>query len=211
MKRIRNIWELHDFCYTHGRVIPLTRGNSKEFTSFYCADRSHDDSNIIDCSEGIGKCEASFIGILTMKGYVVEFFEEDHYLFCTESELEVLKVESEKATLEAENKRKEKEALLPENPARPRGLNITRSNMVIEYKAYQKCLEYPTKMLYAKSRGHLTPPYMLGDYSFKSLLCKDDCIFCHCPFYSLGLLEELRHNHRTDYDEWVMTKFKDFK
>ena len=83
--------------------------------------------------------------------------------------------------------------------------------MVIEYKAYEKCLDYPGKMHTARSLGHLTPPYYLGDYSYTSLLCKDDCIFCHCPFYAINLLDELRHNHRTDYDEWVLSYFENFK
>ena len=29
--------------------------------------------------------------------------------------------------------------------------------------------------------------------------------------YRSNLFDELRHNHRTDYDEWVMEYFKDFK
>jgi hypothetical protein len=211
MKRIIRTWELHDFCHSHGRIIPHTVGGSTEFTRFHCADRSHDDSETIICSEGIGTCEATLFGIVSMKGFVVQFAEEDEFLLCTEAELEKLEEESKQAKLEEEQKRKEKEALLPENPARPRGLKISRSDMVIEYKAYEKCLEYPIKMHTARSLGYLTPPYYLGDYSYKSLLCKDDCIFCHCPFYATNLFDELRHNHRSDYGEWVLTYFKNFK
>jgi len=211
MKIIEKYWELPDFCYTHGRVIPHNAYNSKEFTSFHCADKRHDDSETIRCSEGIGVCEATFSGILSMHGYVVKFKDEEEYLFCTESELNKLKEESKKAEMEQERKREEEKASLPENPARPRGLKISRSDMVIEYKAYEKCTEYPIKMQMARSLGYLTPPYYLGDYSFKQMLCKDDCIFCHCPFYADDLLEELRHNHRNDYDEWVMGYFKNFK
>ncbi len=211
MKRIVRTWELHDFCHSHGRVIPHTVGGSTEFTKFHCADRSHDDSETIICSDGIGVCEATLFGILSMRGYVVEFADQDEYLFCTESELETLKAESKLAEEEYRKKEEERKAAAPENPARPRGLKISRSDMVIEYKAYEKCLDYPVKMHYARSRGWLTPPYYLGDYSYKSLLCKDDCIFCHCPFYVINLLDELRHNHRNDYDEWVLTFFKNFK
>lgn len=211
MKRIVRTWELHDFCHSHGRVIPHTIEGSTEFTKFHCADRSHDDSETIICSDGIGICEATLYGILSMQGYVVEFAGQDEYLFCTESELEALKAESKLAEVEYRKKEEERKAAAPENPARPHGLKISRSDMVIEYKAYEKCLDYPAKMHYALSRGWLTPPYFLGDYSYKTLLCKDDCIFCHCPFYALNLLDELRHNHRNDYDEWVLTFFKDFK
>lgn len=211
MKRIVRTWELHDFCHSHGRIIPHTIGGSTEFTRFHCADRSHDDSETIICSDGIGVCEATLFGILSMRGYVVEFADQDEYLLCTESELESLKAESKLAEEEYRKKEEERKAASPENPARPRGLKISRSDMVIEYKAYEKCLDYPVKMQYARSRGWLTPPYYLGDYSYKSLLCKDDCIFCHCPFYATNLLDELRHNHRNDYDEWVLTFFKNFK
>lgn len=211
MKRIVRIWDLHDFCYSHGRIIPHTVGGSIEFTRFHCADRSHDDSETIICSEGIGVCEASLSGILSMRGYIIEFADQDEYFFCTKSELETLKEESKLAEEEYRKNEEERKTATPENPARPHGLKITRSDMVIEYKAYEKCLDYPTKMQYARSRGLLTPPYYLGDYSYKSLLCKDDCIFCHCPFYAQNLLDELRHNHNNDYDEWVLTFFKNFK
>ena len=115
-----------------------------------------------------------------------------------------------KSLLKSEEWKKDEETQ-QENPARPRGLKISRSDMIIEYKAYEKCFDYPVKMQYARSMGWLTPPYYIGDYSYKSLLCKDDCIFCHCPFYATDLLDELRHNHREDYDEWVLTFFKNFK
>lgn len=211
MKRIVNTWELRDFCYTHGRVIPHTNGITADFNSFHCADKRHDDSNTIVCSDGIGTCQATFGGILSMRGYVVEFANEDEYLFCTEAELEKLKEESKLVEIEEEKQKKEQEALKPENPARPRGLRITRADMVIEYKAYEKCLEYPQRLSTARYMGYLTPPYNMYDYSYKSMLCKDDCIFCHCPFYSLSNYEELRHNHRSDYDEWAMEHFKNFK
>lgn len=211
MKRIVRIWELRDFCYSHGRVIPHTIGGSTDFTRFHCADRSHDDSATIICSDGIGVCEATLSGILTMYGYVVEFADQDEYILCTEQELEILKEESRLAEEAYRKNENESEVTTPENPARPRGLKISRSDMVIEYKAYEKCLDYPVKMHYARSMGWLTPPYTYGDYSYASLICKDDCIFCHCPFYDLSLLNKLRHNHRNDYHEWVLTDFKDFK
>ena len=56
-------------------------------------------------------------------------------------------------------------------------------------------------MHYARSRGWLTPPYYLGDYSYKSLLCKDDCIFCHCPFYATNLLDEIKQEEKIIEEE----------
>ena len=211
MKKIIRSWELHDFCYTHGRVIPHLKGNSTKFTTFHCADKRHDDSETIICSEGIGECDATFACILSMSGYVVKFACQDEYLLCTKEEFEKLQQESALVELEEKREKEELELQKPENPARPRGLKITRSDMVIEYKSYERCTEYPQKMSEARNGGYLTPPFIFGDYSYKSLLCTDDCIFCHCPFYAQNLLDELRHNHRDDYDEWVLSFFEKFQ
>ena len=207
MKQISKYWKLTDFCASHGRVVPHTNGGLV-FSKFHCEDSRHDPSDTIVCSEGIGSCTASMVGILTMNGYVVEFVNEDDLLFCTSAELEKLKAKSEAANAQ-ENGTKEK-PIQSENPARPKGLKITRADLVIEYKAYEKCLEYTGKMQQAKALGCLTPPFIMGDYSCKSLMCVEDCIFCHCPFYDFKLFEQLRHNHINDYDEWVMDYFKDF-
>jgi len=211
MKQIANYWELHDFCLTHGRVVPHLHGAGAEFTRFHCEDSRHDSCDTIVCSDSMGACNATMAGILSMKGYVVEFVDEDNLLFCTSSELDVLIKESELAKKEEMERKMKEDSLKPENPARPRGLKITRADMVIEYKAYEKCLDYPVKMQKARALGYLTPPYSFGDSSYVDMLCKDDCIFCHCPFYARNFLDELRHNHRTDYDEWVLDYFKNFK
>jgi hypothetical protein len=129
---------------------------------------------------------------------VVDYY---YLLILREKEVVTKSSESEKMSNDIEK----------DNPARPKGLKITRADMRIEYKAYETCTEYPHKMRMAKKSGCLTPPFAFGDGAYRSFSCKDDCIFCHCPFYSLELFEELRHNHRNDYDEWVMTYFKDFK
>ena len=118
------------------------------------------------------------------------------------------KEQDKKAQFEYETNQRDNTS---ENPARPNGVKITRDCMVIEYQSYKTCTEYPVRMSIAKAKGYLTPPYIFGDSSYTELLCKEDCIFCHCPFYARNLFDELRHNHRTDYDEWVMEYFKDFK
>ena len=99
MSIIRKYWELPDFCYTHGRVIPHTNGVSAEFTKFHCADKRHDDYENVVCSQGSGTCHATMVGILTMKGVVIEFEDQDDYLFCTESEFKELMEISEKGNL----------------------------------------------------------------------------------------------------------------
>lgn len=211
MSIIRNHWKLHDFCATHGRVIPHNNGDSADFTVFHCADRSHDNSENIRCSAGIGICQATLVGILTMSGIVVEFEDQREYLFCTEAEFEELKNISKRE----KDAIQEREVPCPNaqsvNPARPNGIKITRDIQDISRCAYAKCLDYPVKLMAARSRGYLTPPYIWGDNSFTELICKDDCMFPSCPFYDRRLFEELRHNHRLDYDDWVLTYMKNFR
>lgn len=211
MSIIRNYWELHDFCYSHGRVIPHTNGVSVDFTSFHCTDKQHDDSETVICSEGTGVCHATMVGILTMSGIVVEFEDKDEYLLCTKSEFNDLKVISNKEIAERKTREEECSEAGITNPARPKGVKITREIMDISYRAYHKCTDYPFRMMAARARGYLTPPYIWGDNSHYELICKDDCLFPSCPFYSIRLLDELRHNHRDDYDDWVLTFMRDFR
>lgn len=208
MSIIKNHWELHDFCHEYGRIIPHTIGSSTDFKVFHC---SRNDSEIIRCSEGVGICQATLIGVLTMSGIVVQFEDKDEYLLCTESEFSDLKSVSDK---EKELCRREEEKCPnanSTNPARPAGVKITRDIMDISFMAYSKCTEYPIRKMAAKSRGYLTPPYYWGDNSYTELICKEDCLFPSCPFYDRRLFDELRHNHRNDYDEWVLTYMENFR
>lgn len=197
MRRITKISKLHDFCACNGRVIPhllQPHSNNPDFRAFHCADKSHDDSETIDFSPLMETAKATFGGILSMRGYVLEY-SEGNYIFCTEEELEQYKEEDEKARLEYESSR-------PENPARPRGVKITRDMMDLSYKAYEKCTIYPVKIKSFKFSPQLCAA---------TTTCTEDCIFCTCPFYDRRLLSELRHNHWDDYDEWVMEHFKNFR
>lgn len=72
------------------------------------------------------------------------------------------------------------------------------------YRAYDKCPILPGKVRYGLAKGYFTKPYAWGDYSYKELICKEDCLYPTCPFYSLINLDELRHNHYDDYDEWIV-------
>ena len=210
MRRLLRISKLQDFCMCNGRVIPHLLhpcSNNPDFRSFHCADKRHDDSETIVFSPKMETAQATMVGILTMNGYVIEY-SEGEYIFCTEDELDFYKEQDKKAQIECAAKQPEKSI---DNPVRPKGVRITRDSMVIEYQSYNACTEYPVRMSIAKAKGYLTPPYIFGDSSYTELLCKEDCIFCHCPFYARNLFDELRHNHRTDYDEWVMEHFKNFK
>ena len=50
MSYIINIWDVYDFCATHGRIIPHYEDSEGHFTKFHCADKRHDDSDIVVCS-----------------------------------------------------------------------------------------------------------------------------------------------------------------
>ena len=124
-QKILRYWDLRDFCGRYGRVTPHLSGSS-DFTSFHCEDRSHDASETIQCSEGIGVCEASFVGILSMRGYVVEFADQDDMLFCTEAELAKLQEDSKIVEAKEREESARREMERPEHPAKPRGVKITR-------------------------------------------------------------------------------------
>ena len=199
MSIIVNTWLLRDFCLTHGRVIPHDMDKEGHFTEFHCADKRHDDSETIICSDEQGVQLGTLAGILSMQGHIVEFNDKKEYLFCTESELNKLKRQSEKEQEEM----KESETK-QSHPARPQGIKITAEKQDRRFKSYHICPDYKVKIHYARTVGYLTPPYSLGDYSYQELVCKDDCIFPNCPFYDLMHLDELRYNHRADYDTWVV-------
>lgn len=204
MRRLLRVTQLHDFCACNGRVIPhlMNPGsNNPDFRSFHCADRKHDDSETIDFSPKMKTAQATFVGILTMSGYVLEY-SEGHYIFCTEDEISQYQEEDRKVKEEEERTLKERESREPENPARPRGVTITRNMMDLSYKAYEKCTIYPVKIQSFKFSPQLCSA---------TTICEDDCIFCTCPFYDNRLLSELRYNHWDDYDDWVMEHFKNFK
>lgn len=194
MSYIINIWEIHDFCASHGRVIPHYSDSQGHFTKFHCADRSHDASDIIICSEGQGVQVGTMFGILSMRGYIIEYNDKNEYLFCTEKEMEALKQESEIEKARIKQKRKEAEESRPENPARPRGVKITKEVMDISYKAYEKCTIYPVKL-----KCLTFSPVMAAT----ERECEDDCIFPTCPFYSKVNLDWKRHQHSDDYDEFI--------
>ena len=198
MKKIISYWDLHDFCRNYGRVTPHLNGRGTEFTSFHCEDRSHDPSETINCSEGIGSCYATMVGILTMRGYIVEFSGEDDLLFCTADELEKLKEESSIVEKE-EDENSERNS--PEHPARPKGIKITREIQVTTYKAYEQCQDYKSK----RSTLFFNNLTLQSRYSS---VCKEDCIFPTCPFYSKWAVDSLAYQHRDDYDEWIVEAYK---
>lgn len=97
MSTIVNIWLLKDFCATHGRVVPHYTDEKGHFTEFHCTDMQNNDSETIICSEEqssqINYLEA-IAGVPLMSGYVVEFDDNEKYLFCTKNELNTIKQQS---------------------------------------------------------------------------------------------------------------------
>ena len=194
MSYIINIWDLHDFCATHGRIFPHYDDNEGHFTKFHCADKMHDDSDIVICSEGQGVQTGNFLGLLTMHGYVVEFNDKSEYLFCTSSELENLKQQSK---IEKEKYEKNKRNIdeQSEHPAKPKGIKISAEMQDRRFQSYCICPDYKRKIHQVNIMPGLNNNY---------LLCEDDCIFPNCPFYQKMLLLEYTHNHMHDYDTWVV-------
>ena len=200
MKKIVAIWEISDFCSSYGRIIPHFKGNSYTFSEFHC---SHLEDVTIVCSESNKNTKISYI--ISMSGYVVKFLNEDNYLFCTSEELENLKKESElveekatKETNEISSEEVDKEIAKTHNPARPYGVAITKEIQVTSHNAYSACTEYPSQLYYFH---HLLQMRML-DFNMGVYVCKEDCLFPKCPFYSIRNVFGLA-NHPEDYDDWI--------
>lgn len=196
MSIIVRTWELRDFCGSHGRVIPHCTDVEGHFTVFHCADRSHDDSPNIICSEEQGPQKASMSGILSMKGYVVEFENKDEYLFCTKTELERLEQKSNQEKEERQKRKRETPHI-----ARPVGIKITSDIQDRRYQSYAICPDFKIKK---ESLNFIKIPTHLGSVNYKDWVCEDDCIFPNCPFYDKMHFDEYRYNHRNDYDTWVV-------
>ena len=114
MRRLLRISKLQDFCMCNGRVIPHLLhpcSNNPDFRSFHCADKRHDDSETIDFSPKMETAQATMVGILTMRGYVIEY-SEGNYIFCTEEELEYYKEQDKKAQFEYETKQRDNTSIL---------------------------------------------------------------------------------------------------
>lgn len=97
MSTIVNIWLLKDFCATHGRVVPHYTDEKGHFTEFHCTDMQNNDSETIICSEEQSS-QINYLEAITevplMSGYVVEFDDNENYLFCTKTELNAIKQQS---------------------------------------------------------------------------------------------------------------------
>ena len=87
-------------------------------------------------------------------------------------------------------------------------MSITPEMQDSSYRAYDNCPKFADKVRYGMAKGYFTPPYIFEDFSFRELICKEDCLYPTCPFYGLKNLIELRHNHRDDYDEWVVEYYQ---
>lgn len=196
MSIIVRTWELRDFCGSHGRVIPHCIDEEGHFTVFHCADKSHDDSSNIICSEEQGPQKASMSGILSMKGYVVEFEDKDEYLFCTKTELERL----EQISNQEKEELQKRKGVAP-HIARPEGIRITGDIQDRRYQSYTICPDYKIKI---ETLNFTKFPTHSGGVDYKDWLCEDDCIFPNCPFYDKMHFDEYRYNHRNDYDTWVV-------
>lgn len=108
----------------------------------------------------------------------------DDYLLCSNEMVE---------DLEKEHKERKTQQLI-----------ITREMQDTSYKAYEKCTTYKVKIesLFFNSM------MLQSQYS---LICKNDCLFPTCPFYSKWAIDNRAYTHREDYDEWVVDAYSKLK
>ena len=143
--------------------------------------------------------------IIAASGYVVKFLNENNYLFCSSEELERLKTESELVEEKevVNNEEVNNELLKNQNPARPHGVAITKEIQVTSHMAYSACTQYPSQISYFRE---ILRMHML-DFNTGVYVCKEDCLFPKCPFYSIrnvfGLI-----NHPQNYDDWIDDEYE---
>ena len=81
---------------------------------------------------------------------------------------------------------------------------ITREMQDTSYKAYEKCTTYDIKIESLFFNSIMTQ-------SRYSLICKDDCLYPTCPFYSKWAIDNRTYAHREDYDEWIEDAYSKLK
>lgn len=108
----------------------------------------------------------------------------DDYLLCSNEMADAL-----------EKEHKERETQQP---------TITREMQDASYKAYEKCTTYEVKIesLFFNSM------MLQNRYN---LICKNDCLFPTCPFYSKWAIDNRTYTHREDYDEWIVDAYSKLK
>lgn len=81
---------------------------------------------------------------------------------------------------------------------------ITREMQDTSYKAYEKCLKYEVQI-----ESLCFSPMMLQNRY--SMICKEDCLYPTCPFYSKWAIDNRAFQHEKDYDEWVVEAYQKLK
>lgn len=175
-------WLLSDFCGIYGRVVPHYLPDGKHFKSFYCSNR-YDDTPTINVDESLG--EIQFFDLFGYNKSIVKI--DDNYILCTNEKADFLEMEHRSA----------------EAPSQT-SARITRDMQDTSYKAYEKCKMYATKI-----KSLFFNPVMLQNRY--SLICKEDCLYPTCPFYSKWAIDNRAFQHKEDYDEWIEEAYKNLK
>lgn len=81
---------------------------------------------------------------------------------------------------------------------------ITREIQDTSYKAYEKCLKYKVQI----ESLYFSPIMLQSRYS---MICKEDCLYPTCPFYSKWAIDNRAFQHEEDYDEWIVEAYQKLK
>lgn len=81
-----------------------------------------------------------------------------------------------------------------------RQVYITRDMQDTSYKAYEKCHKYEVQI----ESLFFNPAMLQNRYS---MICKEDCLYPTCPFYSRWAIDNRTFQHKEDYDEWVVEAY----
>ncbi len=78
---------------------------------------------------------------------------------------------------------------------------ITREMQDASYLAYSKCHKYNVKMQSFLIQNHII-------HTLPQVVCKEDCLYPTCPFYSIWTITNRALSHKHDYDEWIVEEYQ---
>lgn len=218
---------MNDFCYNHGgiRVHDSWYDENKETSRFLTQDRRHsdyDEYSYVYIAKSIGRLQGLEIIITGREATVATCVDEENdkcFIFCKNPRVgDIVEFDKEGFAPYTSNpipNRWGRNEMYTEfvcfddgeevNPARPKGVKITREIQDTSYRAYAACTVYNRKVQAPIFSQH-TRMQMLIESKFE-YVCKDDCIFPTCPFYSKWAFMSL-YQHMTDYDEWIVDAYQ---
>lgn len=205
--------DMCDFCYNHGgiRIHDSWLDSDEKTSKFMTQDKRHSslgEYSFIYIAKNLGRME--WLDIIHLEsGLVATCIDEQNdkcFIFCENPSVgDIVEFDKEGFAPYTSNpipNRWGRNEMYTEfvcfddgeevNPARPKGVKITREIQDTSYRAYAACTVYNRKV---------------KTTVFIEDVCKDDCIFPTCPFYSKWAFMSL-YQHMTDYDEWIVDAYQ---